>query len=435
MQAEKGRRLGLGFTASSAVVILALGLVLVAVAGETLAFDVVERAPELPLSRPRFRADGGTRLTSQGPEAVLAFEVPYSELFFRPGGTRWRSRFDLIFVLREGKRQVAGDLFTEAIEVRSREATRDAASKVRRAISLPTKPGRYQAEVTLREATAGRETRVRWDLEVPDYQKLPLALSSLWLSEGEAGEDTLAATLPPPGWRLTRRFFDLQGPVWVQGEIYRPDPGAEPSRLVWRVVGSRGEEHQPGEAELPAAAVTPFRLAPDLSSLWIGGYLFEVRVTAGGQEARRRFEFQVEASAGALEADAVQSLDLIALIADADEVRRLREAPSAERKEAWNRFWKRRDPTPETPQNEFRDEFFARVRQANEQFSSGGQGWRTDRGRTYIRYGPPDQIESYPMNLDSPAYEIWTYVRSGRRFVFVDYDGYGRYEFYQPGRS
>lgn len=399
------------------------------------AFDLVDQAPDLPLSRPRFRADGGTRLAAAGPEAVLALEVPYAELFFRPAGTRWRTRFDLIFVLRDGRRQVAGELFSEAIEVRSREEARAGASHVRRTVPLRVPPGRYRAEVILREALAGRETRVEWPLEVPDYARSRLSLSSLWISEGPPGGDTLSAALPPAGWRLSRRFGETGVPIRVHGEIYRASGDTVPVRLSWRVLGGRGEEHQKGEAVLPAAATTPFQLAPDLSSLWIGNYLFELQARAGEAEARRRFEFQVDASAGAMEADTEQSLELVALIADADEIRRLREAPGAERKEEWNRFWKRRDPTPESPQNEFRDEFFARVRHANEQFAAGGPGWRTDRGRTYIRYGPPDQIESHPLNLDSPAYEIWTYLRSGRRFVFVDYDGYGRYEFYQPGRS
>jgi len=74
------------------------------------------------------------------------------------------------------------------------------------------------------------------------------------------------------------------------------------------------------------------------------------------------------------------------------------------------------------------------VRHANEHFSVLGPGWRSDRGRIYIQHGPPDQIESHPFNLDTPAYEIWIYLRLGRRYVFVDYDGYGRFELYSPGR-
>ena len=59
-------------------------------------------------------------------------------------------------------------------------------------------------------------------------------------------------------------------------------------------------------------------------------------------------------------------------------------------------FWLRRDPTPDTVENEYKEEHYRRIAYANEHFAAGVPGWRTDRGRMYIMYGPPDQIESHP---------------------------------------
>src|SRR5271165_2482481 len=59
-------------------------------------------------------------------------------------------------------------------------------------------------------------------------------------------------------------------------------------------------------------------------------------------------------------------------------------------------FWLRRDPTPDTPENEYKEEHYRRIAYANEHFPAGFPGWRTDRGRIYIMYGPADQIESHP---------------------------------------
>jgi GWxTD domain-containing protein len=59
-------------------------------------------------------------------------------------------------------------------------------------------------------------------------------------------------------------------------------------------------------------------------------------------------------------------------------------------------FWLRRDPTPDTPENEFKDEHYRRIAYANEHFAAGIPGWKTDRGRIYIMYGKPDEIESHP---------------------------------------
>ncbi|NWG12631.1 MAG: GWxTD domain-containing protein [Acidobacteria bacterium] len=59
-------------------------------------------------------------------------------------------------------------------------------------------------------------------------------------------------------------------------------------------------------------------------------------------------------------------------------------------------FWMRRDPDPSTPFNEFKEEHYRRLRFANEQFTAGKPGWRTDRGRIYIKFGPPDHKEFHP---------------------------------------
>lgn len=59
-------------------------------------------------------------------------------------------------------------------------------------------------------------------------------------------------------------------------------------------------------------------------------------------------------------------------------------------------FWLRRDPTPDTPENEFKEEHYRRIAYANERFSSGIRGWKTDRGRIYIIWGKPDSIDAHP---------------------------------------
>src|SRR5271167_3594316 len=59
-------------------------------------------------------------------------------------------------------------------------------------------------------------------------------------------------------------------------------------------------------------------------------------------------------------------------------------------------FWLRRDPTPDTPENEYKEEHYRRIAYANEHFAAGIPGWKTDRGRIYIAYGPPDQIDAHP---------------------------------------
>ncbi len=68
----------------------------------------------------------------------------------------------------------------------------------------------------------------------------------------------------------------------------------------------------------------------------------------------------------------------------------------AERDAFIENFWMRRDPTPDTEENEFKEEHYRRIQYANEHFAAGIPGWKTDRGRIYIMYGKPDQIDSHP---------------------------------------
>ncbi len=69
----------------------------------------------------------------------------------------------------------------------------------------------------------------------------------------------------------------------------------------------------------------------------------------------------------------------------------------AERQHFIEEFWKRRDPTPDTPENEYKNEHYRRIAYVNDHFHEArGPGWKTDRGRIYIQYGPPDEIDSHP---------------------------------------
>ncbi len=71
-------------------------------------------------------------------------------------------------------------------------------------------------------------------------------------------------------------------------------------------------------------------------------------------------------------------------------------ATDEEREQFVEQFWLRRDPTPDTVENEFKEEHYRRIAYANEHYASGIPGWKADRGRIYITFGPPDEIDSHP---------------------------------------
>ncbi|HEV8485414.1 MAG TPA: GWxTD domain-containing protein [Blastocatellia bacterium] len=108
-------------------------------------------------------------------------------------------------------------------------------------------------------------------------------------------------------------------------------------------------------------------------------------------------------------------------------------------------FWLRRDPDPDTPENEYKEQYYERIQYANEKYASGIPGWKTDRGRIYIMFGKPDEVESHPSggSYDRPSYEgggttstypfeTWWYryiegIGSDIEIEFVDPSGSGEY--------
>jgi GWxTD domain-containing protein len=89
-------------------------------------------------------------------------------------------------------------------------------------------------------------------------------------------------------------------------------------------------------------------------------------------------------------------------------------------------FWKRRDPTPDTEENEFKEEHYRRIAYANEHFAAGVPGWKTDRGRIYIVYGAPDEIESHPSGgtyerpMDEGGGETSTFPFEDWRYRYIE---------------
>ena len=120
-------------------------------------------------------------------------------------------------------------------------------------------------------------------------------------------------------------------------------------------------------------------------------------------------------------------------------------ATDDEREHFIEEFWRRRDPDPDTDENEFREEYYERIAYANEHYASGIPGWKTDRGRIYITFGKPDEIETHPAggtyqresyegggSTSTYPFERWFYryianVGSGVEIEFVDPTGSGEY--------
>ena len=114
--------------------------------------------------------------------------------------------------------------------------------------------------------------------------------------------------------------------------------------------------------------------------------------------------------------------DVVYIITPEERKSFLQLTTNEEREQFIENFWQRRSPNPESGENDFKEEHYRRIAYADEHYASGIPGWKTDRGRTYIIWGPPDSIESHPSggSYDRPSeqgggetstypFEIWNY--------------------------
>jgi GWxTD domain-containing protein len=118
--------------------------------------------------------------------------------------------------------------------------------------------------------------------------------------------------------------------------------------------------------------------------------------------------------------------DVVYIITDEERSAFMRLQTDEEREQFIENFWLRRDPTPDTVENEFREEHYRRIAYANEHFASGIPGWKTDRGRIYITYGPPDEIDdhssggTYERPPEEGGGETSTYPFQQWRYRYID---------------
>jgi len=392
---------------------------------------------------PHFYVDA-TYFSDPGAEGTLElyYEISYSQLQFLREGGGFRADFEIQAILYDPKgKQVTGDSWTRRVTCSSYEQTESPESSYTETLRLRPAPGKYDLVVRTENVEAGRQSSVSVRLDLKPIVSLP-AISNVLIGVcGRAREDSVgggslrAAITPHP----RARFGERNSSMCVYAEIY-DSPAAESGfrdtsayRVLCRIVDERGAIRLSDTVYVARSGRTSYLLySPSLDSLNMGRYTLELALGRGPKAAKAVGTFEIDESRFPLDVNIDDTMALLSYIAPRSELEPLKKAAGAERKRLWMEFWAKRDPNPETPENEFLAEFFDRVRYANDNFSYFGPGWKTDRGRIYIRRGPPDSIESRPVNASGPAYEVWYYYELNLTFVFVDRTGLGDYQLIGP---
>ncbi|TDI86318.1 MAG: GWxTD domain-containing protein [Caldithrix sp.] len=166
-----------------------------------------------------------------------------------------------------------------------------------------------------------------------------------------------------------------------------------------------------------------------------GRYTTKVDFTAGAVSTTVESAFNMYIDGVPLSFTSLEeAIEVLKYIASEEEFKKLQKSPKAQKQDAFIEFWKKHDPTPETPENEQRREYYRRIQFANKNFHRLNKpGWKTDMGWVYVLLGAPDSIERNPFNqnfANRPGKTIkaivsWTYYEYNKRFVFLDELGFG----------
>jgi len=318
--------------------------------------------------------------------------------------------------------------------------------------------GAYVIDVAVTDSATGRVSHARAGVSTfagPPVASDLLLAAGLRVATGSA--DTLAR-----GGEIQKGdvFVETSGrPVLTPErsqlgyylELYPERP--ETAKVAARVRSTTGAEIVATPPQrLPLAAgggVTRGLL--DLGGLPPGAYRLEVTATVAGHELARSAEFGMAGfateAAIAAAAPAARPADRFASLAESqldslyapllylmsEDEQGIYSSLTVDGKRSFlRRFWAKRDPTPGTPRNEEEERFYGGITEANRRFHEGGAaeipGWRTDRGRIFIRYGSPDEVLSRPQAGSTAPYEVWKYTRTrARKFVFYDVTRFGNY--------
>jgi GWxTD domain-containing protein len=358
-------------------------------------------------------------------------KIAYDELQFIKKDGRFQAQYELsvtVFDLqgnqadgRIERRDIWVDTFNET-------NTRDRFDVV--TVEFNLKPAVYELLASIMDFDSRKTGRRKTRVTIPQYLVQPLEISDVLLTD---------RVLPDSAGRLKAvpnvlgNFGNQQESLFLWFEVYDLI-GLDSLRLNYRILNSNGDEIRSyHEIHRLDGVRTQVVMHIPRDELHAGRYRLELWAGKGKSAVTKVRDLSVHWMGMPAYADNLdKAIDQIKYIAGGKELKAIRKAKGEEKSRLFKKFWKSKDPTPSTEENEVMEEYYRRVDYANASFGTFIEGWRTDRGMVYIILGAPNDIERHPFEVDSKPYEIWSYYQYNRQFIFVDQTGFGEYRLISP---
>ena len=358
---------------------------------------------------------GDTISTNQ---IMILFSVPYDNLLFEKQGDSFYSSVIWTVTLTGKPNSVVftKDL-TDSVQVSSFKETLALNKFFSHNLSVTLKPGEYTVTIRLHDKISNAHTLRSGKFIAKDFNKYPVNVSDLIILKKITG-----AVLNPGN--IWPRFMPVTADsVFLYADVTSPKIQKTVS-LSLEIQSLNGQTIHKQKTELTLTGwKTPFARSLNISGLSDGRYKLKLSVLNIKSSPGYQYLWVRKKMKSILKGNLAAILEPMQYIMNHSDWIRLKHAAGEKRKKLFQEFWQKRNPLPNSKTNPLLEEFHRRVQSADEDFSySKTPGWKTDRGRIYIIYGPPDDIYTNNTNIFSsvPPYIIWTYYDLRLKFVFVD---------------
>lgn len=411
-----------------------LSLIPVSSSGQTDFGFLEERERIFFIDYAAFREETGEKFRFE-----LYYEILTHALSFVKEGEKFKASYEIqVVISNKINKQVSGTSLEEDYVVDTYEETRSPLDYLINQLNLSLYSGRYKLRVKLIDQNSGAALELEEDVKIPSRIQKKVVLSDIEFirrlsdSTGDSRFDKLGKTVIPS---VSRSYGDTEPMLMFFFEAYGGPPTPEDYLLKYEI----RHLNQAFSHEETTRVMLGSEVYHVFDSLWLDGfpsgdYSLKIALLQRDQEkAKIERTFRINWSfVNQLKNEYMTAIEQLRYVASSDEIKELKDVPEDERLQKWLEFWKSKDPTPGTPENELKDEYLRRLAYVNQNFTlPTKEGWETDMGMIYMIYGHPDEVEKHPFDRDVRAFQRWYYYQKNLMFLFVD-RGDGEYELQPP---
>lgn len=368
-----------------------------------------------------FRSDHAIFVNeNREPALHVTVYIPYNQLSFSIADSLYEAEVDISVILYQKGKQKGGEIWRKKVVVADFEKTSANRQGISWTLEVPIAPGEYDMCITVKDVQTGMGAKREEKVTIEDAAKLPFWVSPpAFYFKSDAKSKGL----------LIANNLDVEyDSIYLIVQLAVEAAPLEGLLFTYYAVNDKKERKVLANEYINMDSTVLWRSFPFQSQeLGEEDYTIVVELSKDARIVARNVKLVTITYPFFKSKHYLERVEQMVYIADGGQMKRLKEAPFESREEAWKEFWSQKDPIPDTPENETSEEYFRRVDYANDHFKSYTSGWRTDRGRIYILYGQPDEIEYHPFEEESVPYQVWYYYSIGKRFIFADLSMTGDY--------